>query len=81
MRENVISTILAWSISLYDLKALFARYWISTEDLEINSAGEVVLKADRTTLDYDRNEFAYLIRDSATNRVGAEFNYQIAMLG
>lgn len=44
----------------------------------LNSAGEVVLKADRTTLDYDRNEFAYLIRDRATNRIGAEFNYQIA---
>ena len=39
---------------------------------------EVVVKADRTTLDYDRSEFAYLIRDRATNRVGAEFNYQIA---
>jgi len=44
----------------------------------VTSVGEVVVKADRTTLDYDRGEFAYLIRDRATNRVGAEFNYQIA---
>ena len=45
----------------------------------LSSVGEVVVKADRTTLDYDRSEFAYLIRDRATNRVGAEFNYQIAL--
>ncbi|MFD3349082.1 outer membrane beta-barrel protein [Alteromonas macleodii] len=39
--------------------------------------GMITLKARRQTLDYDRTEDAYIIRDRAKNMVGAEFGYQI----
>ena len=39
--------------------------------------GMVMFKARRQTLDYDRTEDAYIIRDRAKNMVGAEFGYQI----
>lgn len=44
----------------------------------VTSEGLLTFKADRQTLDYDRNEQAYLIRDRVRNRVGAEFGYRIS---
>jgi hypothetical protein len=43
----------------------------------VTSEGLLTFKADRLTLDYDRSEQAYLIRDRVRNRVGAEFGYRI----
>ena len=43
----------------------------------VTSDGLLTFKADRQTLDYDRSEQAYLIRDRVRNRVGAEFGYRI----
>ena len=41
------------------------------------SDGLLTLKANRETLDYDRSEQAYLIRDRVKNKVGAELGYRI----
>ena len=41
------------------------------------SDGLITLKANRETLDYDRSEQAYLIRDRVKNRVGAELGYRV----
>ena len=43
----------------------------------VTSDGVVTLKANRETLDYDRSEQAYLIRDRVKNKVGAELGYRI----
>jgi len=43
----------------------------------ITSDGVITLKANRATLDYDRSEQAYLIRDRVKNLVGGEFGYRI----
>ncbi|WP_334061749.1 outer membrane beta-barrel protein [Alteromonas genovensis] len=43
----------------------------------VTSDGMITLKADRQTLDYDRSEQAYLIRDRVKNRVGAELAYRV----
>lgn len=43
----------------------------------VTSDGMITLKAGRQTLDYDRSEQAYLIRDRAKNRVGAELAYRV----
>lgn len=43
----------------------------------VTSDGMLTFKANRQTLDYDRDEQAYLIRDRVKNRVGAEFGYRI----
>ena len=44
----------------------------------LTSNGMLTLKANRETLDYDREEQAYLLRDRAKNKVGGEFAYKIA---
>ena len=41
------------------------------------SDGLITLKANRETLDYDRSEQAYLIRDRVKNKVGAELGYRV----
>ena len=43
----------------------------------VTSDGMLTIKADRQTLDYDRSELQYLIRDRVVNRVGAELSYRI----
>ena len=43
----------------------------------VTSDGVITLKANRETLDYDRSEQAYLIRDRVKNKVGAELGYRI----
>lgn len=43
----------------------------------VTSDGMITLRANRETLDYDRTEQAYLIRDRVKNLVGAEFGYRI----
>lgn len=43
----------------------------------ITSDGMVTLKADRETIDYDRSEQRYLIRDRVNNRIGAELAYRV----
>lgn len=43
----------------------------------LTSDGVLTLKANRATLDYDRTEQAYLIRDRVKNLVGGEFGYRI----
>ncbi|MDO6539780.1 outer membrane beta-barrel protein [Alteromonas stellipolaris] len=44
----------------------------------LTSNGMLTLKSSRQTLDYDREEQAYLLRDRASNKIGAEFAYKIA---
>lgn len=44
----------------------------------LTSNGMLTLKANRETLDYDREEQAYLLRDRAKNKIGGEFAYKIA---
>ena len=44
----------------------------------LTSNGMLTFKANRETLDYDREEEAYLLRDRAKNQIGAEFAYKIA---
>lgn len=44
----------------------------------ITSEGSLTVKANRETLDYDRSEQAYLIRDRVKNRVGAELGYRMS---
>ncbi|AMJ94160.1 hypothetical protein AVL56_07460 [Alteromonas stellipolaris] len=44
----------------------------------LTSNGMLTLKTSRQTLDYDREEQAYLLRDRASNKIGAEFAYKIA---
>ncbi|WP_394220702.1 outer membrane beta-barrel protein [Alteromonas gracilis] len=43
----------------------------------VTSDGMLTFKANRETLDYDRSEQVYLIRDRVKNLVGAEFGYRI----
>ena len=43
----------------------------------VTSDGMLTFKVNRETLDYDRSEQAYLIRDRVKNLVGAEFGYRI----
>lgn len=43
----------------------------------VTSDGRIKFKADRQTLDYDRSEQRYLIRDRVSTNVGAEFFYQV----
>ena len=43
----------------------------------VTSDGVITLKANRETLDYERSEQAYLIRDRVKNKVGAELGYRI----
>ena len=42
-----------------------------------SSDGMITFKANRQTLDYDRSEQAYLIRDRVISRAGAELAYRI----
>ena len=44
----------------------------------LTSAGLLTFSASRNTLDYDKEEEAYLIRDRFTNKLGAEFSYSIS---
>lgn len=46
----------------------------------ITSPGQLVFSVARSTLDYDRDEEIYLIRDRFTNSFSSEFSYSISSL-